>query len=30
VIADDYPDELAAEFLKQADVEIQQVEKLTR
>ncbi len=29
VIADDYPDELAAKFLEQSDIEIQQVEKLT-
>lgn len=27
VIADDYPDKLAAEFLKQANIEIEQVEK---
>ena len=30
VIADDYPDQLAAEFLEQAGIEIQQVEKLPR
>ena len=30
VIADDYPDEMAAEFLKEAGIEIQRMEKLPR